>query len=631
MNPPTPQAVPSPWMPQFSDSNAWQSWFQQASVAASPVAGKGVADLAVTLDPVIVNQLQNDYMQQFTTLWQDLLAMKTPPVADKRFKAPAWQSNTLYAFNAAAYLLNARFLMSMADAAQAPPKVKQKIRFAVQQTIDAMSPSNFLVTNPEAQKKILETKGESLTKGLANMLADMHKGRISQTDESAFEVGRNVATTEGAVVFENELFQLIQYKPLTETVYERPMLFVPPCINKYYIMDLQPGNSLVRYTVDQGHTVFLVSWRNADQSVAQATWDDYISDGVIKAIQVVQEISKQEQINALGFCVGGTLIASALAILFARGEKPVTSLTLFTALLDLGLAASLGLWMGLSKGFDVPLPAPFHRVLFAHIHLAGGGWAGMMILAVMSRFFPQPHQRHPIRAWLRFIVFTIALIGFSAGLLIGSEWYVIFGSALAVVCLWYAADFTDTHFEIPHSSWSRAHSRNPSSLDRSGLADRSVGLPGGRLDHIQCGCSCREHRRVSFRLGNMAGRNHKIHGRAIPSGNRPAQEYPCTNGGLICPPYRQKFNRALSVKRRPSWAAEIWPKLAELISTVGLLKIGWFRTLTTSARNSRSRRSSIRTRFCRFISSWNRDGPSNLPKPNDPTSPGAALTSSSLP
>ncbi|OGB22853.1 MAG: class I poly(R)-hydroxyalkanoic acid synthase [Burkholderiales bacterium RIFCSPLOWO2_02_FULL_57_36] len=321
-------------MPQFSDSNAWQSWFQQASVAASPVAGKGVADLAVTLDPVIVNQLQNDYMQQFTTLWQDLLAMKTPPVADKRFKAPAWQSNTLYAFNAAAYLLNARFLMSMADAAQAPPKVKQKIRFAVQQTIDAMSPSNFLVTNPEAQKKILETKGESLTKGLANMLADMHKGRISQTDESAFEVGRNVATTEGAVVFENELFQLIQYKPLTETVYERPMLFVPPCINKYYIMDLQPGNSLVRYTVDQGHTVFLVSWRNADQSVAQATWDDYISDGVIKAIQVVQEISKQEQINALGFCVGGTLIASALAILFARGEKPVTSLTLLTALLD---------------------------------------------------------------------------------------------------------------------------------------------------------------------------------------------------------------------------------------------------------------------------------------------------------
>ena len=333
MNTPIPQAMLSPWMPQVSDPNAWQSWLQQAA-AAGPSDGKGIADLTVTLDPAVVNQLQSDYVQQFTALWQDLLAMKAPVIADKRFKAPAWQSNALYAFNAAAYLLNARFLMSMADAAQAPPKIKQKIRFAVQQTIDAMSPSNFLVTNPEAQKKILETKGESLAKGLANMLADMHKGRISQTDESAFEVGRNVATTEGAVVFENELFQLIQYKPLTDTVYERPMLFVPPCINKYYIMDLQPSNSLVRYTVEQGHTVFLVSWRNADKLVANATWDDYIGNGVIKAIELVQDISKQKQINALGFCVGGTLIASALAILFARGEKPVSSLTMLTALLD---------------------------------------------------------------------------------------------------------------------------------------------------------------------------------------------------------------------------------------------------------------------------------------------------------
>jgi polyhydroxyalkanoate synthase len=334
MNTPIPHAALSPWMPQLSDANAWQSWLQQASSDGNANKGKAAPDVAVTLDPAITAQLQKDYMQQFSALWQDLMSMKTSPVADKRFKAPAWQSNSLYAFNAATYLLNARFLMSMAEAAQAAPKVKQKIRFAVQQTVDAMAPSNFLATNPEAQQKILDTKGESLTKGLVNMLADMQKGRISQTDESAFEVGRNVATTEGAVVFENELFQLIQYKPLTETVYERPMLFVPPCINKYYIMDLQPGNSLVRYTVEQGHTVFLMSWRNADESVAQATWDNYLADGVIKAIQIVQEISKQEQINALGFCVGGTLIASALAVLSARGEKPVASLTLLTAMLD---------------------------------------------------------------------------------------------------------------------------------------------------------------------------------------------------------------------------------------------------------------------------------------------------------
>jgi polyhydroxyalkanoate synthase len=334
MNTLDPHAMFSPWMPQFPDANAWQAWLQQASKAGHSDTKNAAPDTMATLDPMVAAQLQQDYMQQFLALWQDLMAMKTPQIADKRFKAPAWQSNPLYAFNAAAYLLNARFLMSMADAVKAPPKVKRKIRFAVQQAIDAMSPSNFLVTNPEAQRKILETKGESLAKGLINMMADMQKGRISQTDESAFEVGRNVATSEGAVVFENEFFQLIQYKPLTETVHERPILFVPPCINKYYIMDLQPGNSLVRFTAEQGHTVFLMSWRNADESIAHATWDNYVADGVIKAIEVVQEISKQEKINGLGFCVGGTLIASALAVLFARGEKPVASLTLLTALLD---------------------------------------------------------------------------------------------------------------------------------------------------------------------------------------------------------------------------------------------------------------------------------------------------------
>lgn len=327
-----PQAMQLDWMSQFSDPAAWQSWFQ-SQMPTGPVAANP-AGLEAALDPAVAAQLQNDYMQQFSALWQDLLASKAPALKDKRFNAPAWQSNALYSFNAAAYLLNARFLMAMADAVNAPAKVKQKIRFAVQQTVDAMSPANFLVTNPEAQQKIIETKGESLAKGLVHMIADMKKGRISQTDESAFEVGKNVATTEGAVVFENELFQLIQYKPLTKTVYERPLLLVPPCINKFYIMDLQPDNSLVRYAVEQGHSVFLVSWRNPDASMGHVTWDDYIEDGAIKAIQIVQEISGQERINALGFCVGGTIVTIALALLFARGENPVSSLTLLTALLD---------------------------------------------------------------------------------------------------------------------------------------------------------------------------------------------------------------------------------------------------------------------------------------------------------
>jgi polyhydroxyalkanoate synthase len=332
MNTPIYEAPSHVWMPQFSDPNPWQSWFQSQ---LSACAGAGRADeLNVTLDPAAVSRLQSEYIQQFSALWQDFMVSKAPALPDKRFNAPGWRSNMLYSFNAAAYLLNAQFLISMADAVQAPPKVKQKIRFAIQQTVDAMSPANFLVTNPEAQQKILETKGESLAKGIVHMLADMKKGRISQTDESAFEVGRNLATTEGAVVFENELFQLIQYKPLTKEVYERPLLLVPPCINKYYILDLQPSNSLVRYAVEQGHTVFLVSWRNADDSSAHLTWDDYIEKGATKAISAVQEISHQEQINALGFCVGGTILSTALALRYARKQKPVASLTLLTTMLD---------------------------------------------------------------------------------------------------------------------------------------------------------------------------------------------------------------------------------------------------------------------------------------------------------
>jgi polyhydroxyalkanoate synthase len=326
------QAQPPAWMAQLPDPNNWQHWLQSPQLTAS--APSVPPDLAVALDPATVNRLQQDYMQEFSALWQAMLASKDLAIKDKRFASPAWHDNALYSFNAAIYLLNARFLMSMVDAVQAPHKTRQKIRFALQQTIDAMSPSNFLASNPDAQQKIIESNGESLAKGIAHMLHDMQKGRISQTDETAFEVGRNVATTEGAVVFENELFQLIQYKPLTKTVAERPLLLVPPCINKYYIMDLQPSNSLVRYTVEQGHTVFLVSWRNADMTNSHATWDNYVQDGAIKAIKVVQDISGQDQINALGFCVGGTIIATALAYLFARGEKPIASLTLLTALLD---------------------------------------------------------------------------------------------------------------------------------------------------------------------------------------------------------------------------------------------------------------------------------------------------------
>lgn len=291
-------------------------------------------EIGAKIDPATMAKLQSEYMQEFGQLWQDFIDAKLPQFQDKRFSTPDWQNQKTHAYNAASYLLNARFLMAMAEAVQAPEKTRQKIRFALQQMIDAMSPANFLVSNPEAQAKLIESKGESLAKGISQMLADMQKGRISQTDESAFEVGKNVATTEGSVVFENKLFQLIQYTPLTKTVHQRPLLMVPPCINKFYILDLQPENSVVRYAIEQGHTVFLVSWVNPDQTMSNTSWNDYIEDGAVKAIHVAQEISKQDKLNVFGFCVGGTIVSTALAVLADRGENPASSLTLLTTLLD---------------------------------------------------------------------------------------------------------------------------------------------------------------------------------------------------------------------------------------------------------------------------------------------------------
>ncbi len=288
------------------------------------------------------SELQSAYVEQATALWNQTLHAVEGEVAshvssglsDRRFSHAAWVASPQTAYTAQMYLLNARTLMQMAESLQGDAKTKQRVRFAVQQWVDAASPSNYLALNPEALSKAVESKGESIGQGLKHLLHDIQQGHVSQTDESVFEVGRNVATTEGSVVFENALFQLIEYKPLTAKVFERPMLLVPPCINKYYILDLQPENSLIRYTVEQGHRVFVLSWRNADESVAQATWDDYIEDAAIKAIEVVQQITGSEQINTLGFCIGGTILASALAVLAARGEKPAASMTLLTTFLD---------------------------------------------------------------------------------------------------------------------------------------------------------------------------------------------------------------------------------------------------------------------------------------------------------
>ena len=293
-----------------------------------------LAEVGGSIDPEQLSKLQQEYSTQMAALWQDMMASKLPSLADRRFSAPEWMSSPTHAFTAASYLLNSHFLMQLAESVHLPKRPKQKIVFAVSQLVDAMSPANFFATNPEAQSKLITTRGESLTKGIANMLNDMKKGRISQCDESAFNVGVNVATTAGNVVFENHLFQLIQYTPLSSTVHQIPLLMVPPCINKFYILDLQPDNSVVRYAVEQGHTVFLVSWVNPDESLSHVTWDDYVDNGVIEAIHTVQAISGKKKINTFGFCVGGTLLSTALSVLAARGEQVAASVTLLTTLLD---------------------------------------------------------------------------------------------------------------------------------------------------------------------------------------------------------------------------------------------------------------------------------------------------------
>lgn len=282
------------------------------------------------IPPERLAEIQKEYFAELAHLATNPESIE---VKDRRFSGKAWHSSWSKMI-AATYLLNSKHLHALAKAVEADEKTKTKILFTTEQMIDALSPSNFIATNPEVLENIISSQGQSIQNGIVNLLGDLKKGKVSQTDESAFEVGKNIATTEGQVVFRNDLFELIQYTPLTETVYERPYLMVPPCINKYYILDLQPDNSVVRYMVEQGHTVFLVSWKNPDASMSKITWDDYVGDGVIKAIEVVKDIGGTDQINVLGFCVGGTLTSTALAVLAARKKDYVASLTLFTTLLD---------------------------------------------------------------------------------------------------------------------------------------------------------------------------------------------------------------------------------------------------------------------------------------------------------
>jgi len=330
-----------------------QSTTPDALLAAIAESGNAVTQgwmrlLSSAPDIERSSSLQASYLEEQAKLWAALLAgRKESPVDDddKRFAAREWRENPYFNYLRQSYLLAAKYIEEVVEAAPLESQAKERTRFAARQWIDAMCPVNFAATNPAALRAALDSKGESLTRGMANLLADATRGRISQTDETAFELGRNIATTPGEVVYENDLIQLIQYAPRTAEVAKRPLVMIPPCINKYYILDLQPENSLVGYAVDSGQTVFMVSWRNVGPEQGHYGWDDYLELGVFAPLRVAQEIAKADKVNALGFCVGGTLLGAALAVMAAKGDETVESATFLAAMLDFSETGQIGLFV----------------------------------------------------------------------------------------------------------------------------------------------------------------------------------------------------------------------------------------------------------------------------------------------
>ena len=299
-------------------------------------------------NPARVMQAQLGFWQDYMTLWQNttrrMLGVTPPPVIqtaaeDRRFRDEAWKDSEVFDFIKQSYLLSARFVhdvVTHVDGLSA--QTAQKVDFYSRQFIDAMSPSNFLMTNPEVLRRTVQTGGENLLRGLNNLLGDLERGRgqlrIKTTDADAFAIGRNIAVSPGKVVYQNELIQLIQYAPSTETVLKRPLLIIPPWINKFYILDLRPKNSLVRWAVAQGHTVFMVSWVNPDERLAAKGFDDYMREGVLDAVDAITHVTGESEINAIGYCLGGTLLGATLAYMAAREDHRIASATFLVTMLD---------------------------------------------------------------------------------------------------------------------------------------------------------------------------------------------------------------------------------------------------------------------------------------------------------
>ena len=310
-------------------------------------------------DPAGLLEAQQNYLSDSIKLWQytsdRMLGKETEPVItpkpeDRRWRNAEWSNNLVYDYLKQSYLLAARCAEDTVDNINdLSANDLRKLTFFTRQFVDALSPTNFPATNPQVLKSTVEQKGKNLLNGLQNFISDMEKGdgqlKIAMTDPDAFSLGENVAVTSGKVVYQNYLFQLIQYDPATPEVYKRPLLIVPPWINKYYILDLQPKNSMVKWLVDQGHTVFMVSWTNPDESFADIEFEDYMLDGVYTAVDMVAKATGEDRINLVGFCIGGTLAAATLAHMKARGDKRVRSITYFASLIDFSEPGDLGVFI----------------------------------------------------------------------------------------------------------------------------------------------------------------------------------------------------------------------------------------------------------------------------------------------
>lgn len=306
-------------------------------------------------DPVKLSEAQNEFFTQFAALWNNVLArmmdMSVPPLiepqpGDNRFKDPEWTHNTFFNFCKQAYLLACRWAETqLSQTADLEGRDRHRAEFYLRQLTSALSPSNFMATNPEILRETFRSNGQNLVDGV-NMLAhDLGRSgdlmKISQTDATAFELGRNLATTPGKVIFQNDVLQLIQFAPTTDKVRERPIVMVPPWINKYYILDLTPQKSFIKYVVDQGFTVFVVSWVNPDERHADKTFEDYVLGGVLEAAKAVSRETGIDDINVLGYCVGGTALSTGLAYLADRAESQFHSCTLLTTQVDFSLAGDL--------------------------------------------------------------------------------------------------------------------------------------------------------------------------------------------------------------------------------------------------------------------------------------------------